>query len=254
VIDILSRPLSETRLLDHVSHIGPMRAAWYVSELVAELHQDNVLKATAIPAYDISAMTIKRFLGYWARQAHPFLSCCRQIYRTCSSDQTEPLLRFCERCNAQLHAVTMYVADIEPELKAAIEAFDASVELRPCRQGGDVPPEKPAVPHMPSRTSRARLSWTATLPSQMPSRALSRSYAALLFWWCPRAAGWYVPALAKREEPRCAGKHTHVWRVNSALVLPRTSRLGFASTRNAPSSRCTGVNRPRPARGRGRPP
>jgi uncharacterized protein with NAD-binding domain and iron-sulfur cluster len=74
VIDMLSRPLSETRLLDHVSHIGLMRAAWYVSESVAELHQENVLKATAIPAYDISAMTVKRFLGYWVRQANPFLS------------------------------------------------------------------------------------------------------------------------------------------------------------------------------------
>jgi uncharacterized protein with NAD-binding domain and iron-sulfur cluster len=74
VIDMLSRPLSETRLLDHVSHIGLMRGKWYVSESVAELHQENVLKATAIPAYDISAMTVKRFLGYWVRQANPFLS------------------------------------------------------------------------------------------------------------------------------------------------------------------------------------
>jgi uncharacterized protein with NAD-binding domain and iron-sulfur cluster len=74
VIDMLSRPLSETRLLDHVSHIGLMRGKWYVSESVAELHQENVLKATAIPAYDISAMTVKRFLGYWVRQGNPFLS------------------------------------------------------------------------------------------------------------------------------------------------------------------------------------
>ena len=35
--------------------------------------------------------------------------------------QTEALLWFCERCHAQLHAVTMHVADIETELKAAIE-------------------------------------------------------------------------------------------------------------------------------------
>jgi 3-hydroxyanthranilate 3,4-dioxygenase len=70
-----------------------------------------------------------------------------EIKRT--PDQTEALLWFCERCHAQLHAVTMHVADIETELKAAIEQFDATVELRTCRQCGDVQPEKPEVPRKP---------------------------------------------------------------------------------------------------------
>jgi 3-hydroxyanthranilate 3,4-dioxygenase len=47
-------------------------------------------------------------------------------------DQTESLLWFCERCDAQLHAVTLHVADIERDLKTAIEQFDASVALRTC--------------------------------------------------------------------------------------------------------------------------
>lgn len=51
-------------------------------------------------------------------------------------EETESLLWFCERCDARLHEVTMHVADIEKELKAAIEAFDASVELRTCRRCG----------------------------------------------------------------------------------------------------------------------
>jgi Flavin containing amine oxidoreductase len=51
-----------------------MCAAWYMSESVAELSQENVLKATAIPAYDISAMTIKRVFSYWMWQTIPFLS------------------------------------------------------------------------------------------------------------------------------------------------------------------------------------
>jgi 3-hydroxyanthranilate 3,4-dioxygenase len=63
--------------------------------------------------------------------------------------QTESLLWFCERCDARLHEVTMHVADIETELKAAIEAFDASVELRTCRACGHVQPEKPAPPTKP---------------------------------------------------------------------------------------------------------
>jgi 3-hydroxyanthranilate 3,4-dioxygenase len=68
-------------------------------------------------------------------------------------EQTESLRWFCDRCNALLHDVTMHVADIERELKAAIEHFDMSVALRTCRQCGYVQPEKPAVPHKPSRAS-----------------------------------------------------------------------------------------------------
>jgi 3-hydroxyanthranilate 3,4-dioxygenase len=61
-------------------------------------------------------------------------------------DQTESLLWFCDRCNAQLHEVTMHVADIEVELKSAIEYFDANIELRTCRRCGYIQPEKPPVP------------------------------------------------------------------------------------------------------------
>jgi 3-hydroxyanthranilate 3,4-dioxygenase len=70
-----------------------------------------------------------------------------EIKRT--PQQTETLLWFCERCNAQLHAVSMHVADIERELKAAIEWFDASLELRACRQCGYVQPEKAPIPQVP---------------------------------------------------------------------------------------------------------
>ena len=48
--------------------------------------------------------------------------------------------------HALLHDVTMHVADIERELKAAIERFDASLELRTCRRCGRVQPEQPPVP------------------------------------------------------------------------------------------------------------
>ena len=74
VLDMISRPLSEKRFLDHVSQIGLIRGKWYASEAVAELAQENVLKASAIPAYDLSAMTAKRISSYWVRDASPFLS------------------------------------------------------------------------------------------------------------------------------------------------------------------------------------
>lgn len=74
VLDMMSRPLSEKRFLDHVSQIGLLRGKWYASESVAQLGQENVLKASAIPFYDLSAMTAKRISSYWVRQASPFLS------------------------------------------------------------------------------------------------------------------------------------------------------------------------------------
>ena len=64
-------------------------------------------------------------------------------------DQTESLLWYCDRCDAHLHAVTMHVADIEKELRAAIEHFDASEELRTCRHCHHVQPERPPAPREP---------------------------------------------------------------------------------------------------------
>ena len=55
--------------------------------------------------------------------------------------QTESLVWFCEQCDATLHEVTMHVGDIEKDLKAAIERFDASLELRTCRRCGHVQPD-----------------------------------------------------------------------------------------------------------------
>jgi 3-hydroxyanthranilate 3,4-dioxygenase len=63
-----------------------------------------------------------------------------EIKRT--ADETESLRWYCQRCDALLHDVTMHVADIEKELKTAIEAFDASVERRTCRRCGYVQPER----------------------------------------------------------------------------------------------------------------
>ena len=74
VLDMLSRPLSEKSFLDRVSQIGLIRGKWYTSESVAEMGQENVLKASAIPVYDLSAMTAKRVASYWVKQASPFLS------------------------------------------------------------------------------------------------------------------------------------------------------------------------------------
>ena len=66
-------------------------------------------------------------------------------------EQTESLLWLCERCDAPLHQVTMHVADIETELKAAIQQFDASQTLRTCGSCGFVQPAAAAPIEAPRR-------------------------------------------------------------------------------------------------------
>ena len=65
------------------------------------------------------------------------------------SGQTESLRWYCDRCDGLLHEVTMEAADLERDLKAAIEHFDASLALRTCRRCSHVQPEKPPVPQRP---------------------------------------------------------------------------------------------------------
>jgi 3-hydroxyanthranilate 3,4-dioxygenase len=63
--------------------------------------------------------------------------------------QSESLVWLCERCDAKLHEATMRAADIEKDLKRAIEHFDASLELRRCRACGHVQPNRAPVPAAP---------------------------------------------------------------------------------------------------------
>lgn len=69
------------------------------------------------------------------------------------TDQIESLLWLCDHCDASLHEVAMHVANIETELKAAIQAFDADEGLRTCRACGFVQPatvaptDPPRPPH-----------------------------------------------------------------------------------------------------------
>jgi 3-hydroxyanthranilate 3,4-dioxygenase len=63
-------------------------------------------------------------------------------------EQLESLVWLCDKCDARLHEVTMHVADIEKELKAAIEGFDASEALRTCARCGHVQPERAPVPRL----------------------------------------------------------------------------------------------------------
>jgi uncharacterized protein with NAD-binding domain and iron-sulfur cluster len=128
VLDMISRPLSEKSYLDRVSQLGLLRGKWYASESVAEFGQEQVLKASAIPAYDLSAMTAKRVANYWVRQATPFLSVLAGNLQTEFIDpQTRELEALgvdirCECGVTRVHMREGRVAAVETEKGEALTA------------------------------------------------------------------------------------------------------------------------------------
>jgi hypothetical protein len=73
-IDLLADRWSRREFLDRVSANGFLRGRSYVTEKVAELQQQTVLQASSIPSYEVSAMTIKTVIDFWARNPKPFYS------------------------------------------------------------------------------------------------------------------------------------------------------------------------------------
>ena len=62
------------------------------------------------------------------------------IERKRRADELDGLVWFCERCNAKLHHVTFACANIETELRAAIQTFNRSEALRTCQACGAMLP------------------------------------------------------------------------------------------------------------------
>ena len=67
------------------------------------------------------------------------------IERKRRPDELDRLAWFCERCQARLHEVTFSCANIETELKAIIQTFNASEALRTCKACGAVLPVPPGA-------------------------------------------------------------------------------------------------------------
>jgi len=124
VLDMISRPLSDKRFLDRVSQIGLIRGKWYTSESVAEMGQENILKASAIPVYDLSAMTARRIASYWVRQASPFLSILPGDLQTVFID---PQVHELEALGVEIrNDAEVYDVVIQDDVVAAITLHDGT--------------------------------------------------------------------------------------------------------------------------------
>ena len=108
-------------------HVDPSDEIFYMlkGDMVLEFMQEGKRQEQIIREGEL--LLVPAFTPHSPHRPADTWGLVVEIKRT--PEQTEALLWLCERCNAQLHAVTMHVADIEHELKTAIEAFDASDEL-----------------------------------------------------------------------------------------------------------------------------
>lgn len=74
LIDTMAASLDNAAMIDRISRTALMRGKWYVTERLVNADSDSLLKGTAIPAYEMSAMTWRTVLANWARAPRPFMS------------------------------------------------------------------------------------------------------------------------------------------------------------------------------------
>ena len=61
-LDLAGHPLKKRAVLDRISVTGYLRNRWYKTEDVAKLQNQQLLQASSIPSYEISAMTARKVL------------------------------------------------------------------------------------------------------------------------------------------------------------------------------------------------
>ncbi|MCH8886914.1 MAG: 3-hydroxyanthranilate 3,4-dioxygenase [SAR324 cluster bacterium] len=62
------------------------------------------------------------------------------------SGEQDGIVWYCDRCGKKLHEVFLLCEDIETQLKATLDAFNADQDLRTCKACGDVLPDPAVTP------------------------------------------------------------------------------------------------------------
>jgi uncharacterized protein with NAD-binding domain and iron-sulfur cluster len=70
-IDLASQKLGSTRLLDQITTAGFIHSRWYGDDILAQQHQELVLKGISEPSYYVSAKTMQKVIGFWFRYSKP---------------------------------------------------------------------------------------------------------------------------------------------------------------------------------------
>lgn len=64
------------------------------------------------------------------------------IERNRKQGELEDFVWFCDECNHEMHRVSVQLTNIETQVKAAIDGFNSSLDLRTCSHCGYVMPEE----------------------------------------------------------------------------------------------------------------
>jgi hypothetical protein len=73
VLDMIGKPIGQKALLDQVSRVGFMRERWYATDVWPRIERESLLKASAVPAFEMSAYTAKLLSSYFLGTMRPSL-------------------------------------------------------------------------------------------------------------------------------------------------------------------------------------
>jgi protoporphyrinogen oxidase len=73
VLDMIGLPIGQKALLDQVSRVGLMRDRWYSTPIWPQIERESLLKASAVPAFEMSAYTAKILSSYFLKTLRPSL-------------------------------------------------------------------------------------------------------------------------------------------------------------------------------------
>src|SRR5215203_5735214 len=99
-LDLASQPDRQKADLDQLSITGFLRSRFYHTPRLELLFHEMVLKAITVPAYDCSAMTVKKVVRFWLRSPLPFLRILRGNLQT---SFIEPLQQRLQELGCDIH-------------------------------------------------------------------------------------------------------------------------------------------------------
>jgi len=82
LVDMFAEGIGRRWFLDRISAMGLLRSKWYATEALATFNQENLLKAVAVPAYELSAYTGRLVGVLFASNPVPFMSFLRGDLQT----------------------------------------------------------------------------------------------------------------------------------------------------------------------------
>jgi len=70
-LDLMSQPYRHRAKLDQITVTGFLRSRFYRTEGVAQQFEELMLKGISVPTYEVSAMTMRNVMRFWAKAPEP---------------------------------------------------------------------------------------------------------------------------------------------------------------------------------------